>query len=134
MFLTALADSTQSWTTLGYSPLFLPHNLHPTHCIELYDIYRENGLEPDLDSYTALLAMYGEAGDMESIMKVSSLDQFAYMYTINWEPCQANHAAWSLLYQHHNSLDLSVTAQKESYCNKMANMKMSLVHTCKITE
>ena len=76
MFLTALADSTQSWTTLGYSPLFLPHNLHPTHCIELYDLYRENGLEPDLDSYTALLAMYGEAGDMESIMKVSSLSSY----------------------------------------------------------
>jgi len=37
------------------------------------DLYREKGLEPDLDSYTALLAMYGEAGDMESIMKVSSL-------------------------------------------------------------
>lgn len=39
---------------------------------QLIDIffYRENGLEPDLDSYTALLAIYGEAGDMESIMKV----------------------------------------------------------------
>ena len=40
------------------------------------DLYRENGLEPDLDSYTALLAMYGEAGDMESIMKVSSLSLY----------------------------------------------------------
>lgn len=27
-------------------------------------------MEPELDSYTALLAIYGEAGDMESIMKV----------------------------------------------------------------
>ena len=44
------------------------------------DLYRENGLEPDLDSYTALLAMYGEAGDMESIMKVSSLSSYTCPY------------------------------------------------------
>lgn len=31
---------------------------------------RENGLEPELDSYTALLGIYGEAGDMEAIMSV----------------------------------------------------------------
>ena len=31
---------------------------------------RENGLEPELDSYTALLGIYGEAGDMEAIMTV----------------------------------------------------------------
>ena len=31
---------------------------------------RENGLEPDIDSYAALLIVYGEAGDMEAIMKV----------------------------------------------------------------
>ena len=53
------------------------------------DLYRENGLEPDLDSYTALLAMYGEAGDMESIMKVSSLSSHTCTCKINWEPFQA---------------------------------------------
>ena len=65
------------------------------------DLYRENGLEPDLDSYTALLAMYGEAGDMESIMKVSSLSSHA---------CTQS----TLLYQHHNSLDLSVRHKKKA--------------------
>ena len=42
---------------------------YPRFCC-VFMSYRENGLEPDLDSYTALLAMYGEAGDMESILKV----------------------------------------------------------------
>ena len=31
---------------------------------------RENGLEPELDSYTALLGIYGEGGNMEAIMTV----------------------------------------------------------------
>ena len=40
---------------------------------------RENGLQPDVDSYTALVAMYGEAGDMDSIMKVCNYFMYIYM-------------------------------------------------------
>ena len=36
-------------------------------------LYRENGLEPDLDSYGALLIVYGEAGNLEAILKVFSI-------------------------------------------------------------
>ena len=35
-----------------------------------YFFYRENGFEPDLDSYSALLVVYGEAGNLEAILKV----------------------------------------------------------------
>ena len=31
---------------------------------------RENGFEPDLDSYSPLLLVYGEAGNLEAILKV----------------------------------------------------------------
>ena len=92
------------------------------------DLYRENGLEPDLDSYTALLAMYGEAGDMESIMKVSSLSSHTCTKSTGSHSKPCNHAARPLLSQHHNSLDC-VTAQKESCCNKTTNMKLSLSST-----
>ena len=98
------------------------------------DLYRENGLEPDLDSYTALLAMYGEAGDMDSIMKVSSLSSHTCTQSTGSHAMPTMQPNLYYNYQHHNSLDLSVTAQKESCCNKTANMKLNLVHTCKIKE
>lgn len=45
---------------------------------------RENGLEPELDSYTALLGIYGEAGDMEAIMTVcEDLSQFHFFTSFN---------------------------------------------------
>ena len=94
------------------------------------DLYRENGLEPDLDSYTALLAMYGEAGDMESIMKVSSSLSSRTQST-------GSHAKPTMqvdLYYINTTIiftRLECCSTKENYCNKMANVKLSIVRTCR---
>lgn len=88
------------------------------------DLYRENGLEPDLDSYTALLAMYGEAGDMESIMKVSSLSSHTCTQSNGSHAKPTNCSPTFIISTSQFTRLISVTAQKESYCNKMADMKL----------
>ena len=44
--------------------------------------------------------------------------QLRYILTHSWEPCQADHAAQPLLYQHHKSL----VSQHKKRANKTANM------------
>ena len=56
------------------------------------------------------------------------LTQFTYMYKINWEPFQAMQPC-SPTFIVSTPQFTSVTAQKESCCNKTTNMKLSLSST-----
>ena len=38
--------------------------------IQFFFLHRENKLEPDINSYTALLVVHAEAGNVEGIMEV----------------------------------------------------------------
>ena len=38
--------------------------------IQIFFLHRENKLEPDINSYTALLVVHAEAGNVEGIMEV----------------------------------------------------------------
>ena len=38
--------------------------------IQIFFLRRENKLEPDINSYTALLVVHAEAGNVEGIMEV----------------------------------------------------------------
>lgn len=67
--ITTLSSVTENFV-VNFNPHAFFWNVFSIYIFLNFFFLRENGFEPDLDSYGALLIVYGEAGNLEAIMKV----------------------------------------------------------------